>query len=557
MNFFNYHMLSILIFLPLAGALIVMCLPEKRRIEIRIISLAFSALALIIAIKLSISAKGSGYFEFEDALSWIPTLGISYRVGLDGVSLLMVLLTCILVPLAIACSWREIKRKVKAFHMLVLVLQTAMIGTFAAMDVFLFYVFWEAVLIPMYFIIGIWGSGNRIRSSIKFVIFTTLGSVIMLVAILYCQSKVGGFDLISWYGYKFAPHTQLWLFAAFAFAFAIKLPLVPFHTWLPDAHTDAPTGGSILLAGVLLKMGAYGFYRFAMPLFPIALSYFIPYLVILSVIAIIYGGLLALVQADVKRLIAYSSVAHMGFVMLGLAALDINAVQGAALQMFNHGITTGALFMMVGMLYGRTHTRMISDYGGSAKQMPLLATAFIVLAVASAGLPGLSTFVGEFMILLGSFQTQTYYSVVAVLGVIIAAAYMLWTVQRIFFGPERGVSTSNLKDLNIREHLMIAPVIAVILAVGVWPAPWLAKIDKSSQNFLKLAQHMAVSTADAPATPSMEIPKAVESVPPTEQYIEQHEEAVEVPPPPPSPAPRMPGRVELPELPPGVEDQGY
>jgi NADH-quinone oxidoreductase subunit M len=560
MNFIHTHILTLTAFLPLLGAIVVSFLPQKRRMEIRITSLAFSAITLILAIKLFLNFMGTGDFEFETAASWVPALGISYRVGVDGVSILMVLLTVILIPVVIGASWKEIKQRVKAFHILVLVLETAMIGTFISLDVFLFYIFWEAVLIPMYFLIGMWGSGNKVRSAIKFVIFTTLGSVIMLVGILYCQSKAGGtFDLIHWYAHVFTAKEQLWLFAAFGLAFAIKLPIPPLHTWLPDAHTDAPTGGSILLAGVLLKMGAYGFFRFAMPLFPLATSFFAPYLTILAVVAIIYGGLLALVQPDMKRLIAYSSVAHMGFVMLGFSALEQNAVQGAALQMFNHGITTGALFMMVGMMYGRTKTRMIADYGGTARTMPLLAVAFIVLALASAGLPAMSTFVGEFLVLLGSFQTRTYFTMVAMLGVIIAASYMLWLIQRVFFGPVKSASEMNPKDLNVREHLLVVPIIVIIIVMGVWPKPWLNKIEKSSQTFLFLARRADIAEAK-PA-------ESVDTVPPTEEFIEKQEggmgkipeveiplpkveepTAVDIPPPPP-----QEGDVKLPPLPAGLE----
>jgi NADH-quinone oxidoreductase subunit M len=537
MNFLNEHILTILIALPLVGAAAVACMPYRRRLEIRIVSISFAAATLILSVKLLTSFSGSGDFEFQHAFSWIPALGISYRVGVDGVSVLMILLTAILTPMAVGASWTEISRRVKEFHALILVLEAGLIGTFAALDVFLFYVFWEAVLIPMYFIIGIWGTGNRIRSSIKFVIFTSLGSVIMLVGILYYGHAAGGtFDLISWLAHPLAPKVQLWLFAAFAFAFAVKIPIVPLHTWLPDAHTDAPTAGSVLLAGVLLKMGAYGLYRFAMPLFPAAVAAATPYFLALAVVGIIYGGLLALMQDDFKRLIAYSSVAHMGFVVLGFFALDYNSVQGAAMQMFNHGVTTGALFMMAGMLYGRTRTRMIADYGGSARPMPLLAAAFIFLAIASAGLPGLSTFAGEFLILLGSFQTKTYYALAATFGIVIAAAYMLWLVQRVFFGPTKGVSEKNPDDMGVREHILIVPIVALIIVMGVWPKPWLGVIDGSNRNFLTLSQR---GTAIERAKP--------EQKPAPEPEFEPRPE---------SPPPTADGEVTLPPLPPGIESGG-
>lgn len=547
MNFINAHILTALIALPILGAVAVVCMPYRRRLEIRIVSLSIAAITLLLAVKLALSFTGSGDFEFQQAYPWIPALGISYRVGVDGVSLLMILLTAILTPLAIGSSWTEVSRRVKEFHALVLVLEAALIGTFAALDAFLFYVFWEVVLIPMYFIIGIWGSGNRIRSAIKFVIFTSLGSLIMLVGILYYSHAAGGtFDIIDWLAHPLAPKVQLWLFAAFAFAFAIKIPIVPLHTWLPDAHTDAPTAGSILLAGVLLKMGAYGLYRFAMPLFPAAVTIVTPYVLVLAVIGIIYGGLVALMQTDIKRLIAYSSVAHMGFVVLGLFALEYNAIQGAAMQMFNHGITTGALFMMAGMLYGRTGTRAIADYGGAARPMPLFATVFIVLAVASAGLPGLSTFVGEFLVLLGSFQTQTYYALAALFGVILAAAYLLWLVQRVFLGPVRGVIARNPDDLSVREHLLAMPLIALIIVMGIWPKPWLDLIGRSNQNFLTLTQRTAILQ---PATPVEEAMPEIETVPEIKTELEPELE------PELKPEPEPEKKVTLPPLPAGLDEE--
>lgn len=557
MNFLGEHILTLLIALPIVGAAVVACMPYRRRLEIRIVSMSIAVVTLVLSIKLLASFAGSGDFEFQHSYPWIPALGISYRVGVDGVSVLMILLAAILTPLAIGGSWTEISRRVKEFHVLILVLEAGLIGTFAALDVFLFYVFWEVVLIPMYFIIGIWGSGNRIRSAIKFVIFTSLGSVIMLVGILYYSHAAGGtFDLIAWLAHPLAPKVQLWLFAAFAFAFAVKIPIVPLHTWLPDAHTDAPTAGSILLAGVLLKMGAYGLYRFAMPLFPTAVAVAAPYVLVLAVVGIIYGGLVALVQTDIKRLIAYSSVAHMGFVVLGLFALEYNAVQGAAMQMFNHGITTGALFMMTGMLYGRTRSRAIADYGGGARPMPLLATAFIFLAIASAGLPGLSTFVGEFLILLGSFQTITYYALAATFGIIIAAAYLLWLVQRVFFGPTKGVVARNPDDLNVREHVLIVPIVALIIVMGVWPKPWLNLIDRSNQNLLTLSQRSPAIEEVRPTPAVQQEPEpTLELEPALEPELEPEPEPKPKPLPtiePQTIVPRENKEVKLPPLPAGI-----
>lgn len=494
------HILSIIALMPLAGAALIVCMPSRMKLEIRVTAIAASAATLILALALASTFAGTGDFEFGMALAWVPSLGISYRVGIDGISLAMILLTTILVPAAMAASWHEIDRRIKAFYALILVLETGLIGTFMALDAFLFYVFWEAVLIPMYFIIGVWGSGNRIRSAITFVIFTAAGSLVMLVAILYCSAAAGGtFDIVRWYGHPFAVREQMWLFAAFALAFAIKLPVIPLHTWLPDAHSDAPTAGSVLLAGVLLKMGAYGFLRFAMPLFPSAVLFYARPMMVLGAAAIIYAGLLALVQSDMKRLIAYSSVAHMGFVVLGLFALSPIAMQGAVIQLVTHGLITGGLFMMTGMIYGRTHTRAIADYGGAARAMPVLASCFIVLAIASAGLPGLAAFVGEFMVLLGAFQTRTFYAAAAIPGVIIAAVYMLRLVQRVFFGPCGTASARVSGDLDVREHLAVVPLIALVVLIGIWPQPLLGLIGRSTDNVLALSMR-GITTAPARMT---------------------------------------------------------
>jgi NADH-quinone oxidoreductase subunit M len=436
---------------------------------------------------------GSGDFEFVEFASWIPSVNINYYVGIDGVSALLILLTTFIVPIAILGSWNEINKRVKMFHVLILVLEVGMIGVFTALDVFLFYVFWEVVLIPMYFMIGVWGSGKRIRAAMKFVIYTMVGSVLMLAAILFASWKTGGsFNLLEWYQHNFAAGEQMWLFAAFALAFAIKVPFFPLHTWLPDAHTEAPTAGSVILAGVLLKLGTYGFFRFAMPLFPLAVVEFAPWMLALSVIGIVYGALVAMVQPDLKRLIAYSSVSHLGFVMLGLFALEPHAVQGAVLQMVNHGIATGGLFLCVGMIYSRRHSRLIADYGGIAKSMPLFTTVFIFISLASIGLPGLNGFVGEFLILLGSFQTEPIFASIAVLGVVLAAAYLLWAIARVFFGKLDKTANQALADLTWREGAVLAPLIILIIAFGVWPHPWLKKIENSSLAFLKLTKRAEI-----------------------------------------------------------------
>ncbi len=498
MNWIYAHLLTSIIFLPLVGLLVTLAIPSRYEKTIRVVSIVTSSFVLLLVGKLWGGFAGSGEFEFVEIASWIPSVQIFYRVGADGVSLLLMALTAFLVPISILASWREINRSVKAFHALILLLETGMLGVFASLDVFLFYVFWEVVLIPMYFLIGMWGSKDRIRAALKFFIFTMAGSVLMLAAILYSSNAAGGsFDVVAWYAHKFGLTEQFLLFGAFAVAFAIKVPMVPFHTWLPDAHTEAPTAGSVILAGVLLKMGTYGFYRFAMPLFPMAVIKFAPLMLTLSVIGIVYGGLVAMVQPDVKRLVAYSSISHLGFVMLGLFSLDPQAVEGAVLQMVNHGISTGALFLMVGMLYERRHTRMISDYGGVARTLPVLTAVFVLITFSSIGLPGLNNFVGEFMVLLGSFQTRTIYSAVSISGVVISAIYMLWMVQRVFFGEITNEENVKLPDLRVREYWVLAPIIILVFAIGVWPRPWITAIERSSNTFLGLTKRVEIFSPTA------------------------------------------------------------
>ena len=487
MDWIISHLLSTVIFLPLCGALLLLCIPARLEQLIKALSLVISLIAFVLALKMYLLLPGTGDFEFVELASWIPSLGISYRIGVDGTSAMLMLLSAFLVPITILGAWNDISSRVKTFHVFMLILASGMLGVFAALDVFLFYVFWEIVLIPMYFMIGIWGSGARIRAALKFVIYTMVGSVLMLAAILYVAAKLGGtFNLIDWYAGSFSHQEQMWLFAAFALAFAIKVPLFPLHTWLPDAHTEAPTAGSVILAGVLLKLGTYGFYRFAMPLFPDALLAFQPLFLTLAVIGIVYSALVALVQPDLKRLVAYSSVSHLGFVMLGLFSLNAAAVQGAVLQMVNHGLSTGGLFLLIGMLYSRRHTRLIAEYGGLSRSVPYLAVAFIFMSLASVGMPGLNGFVGEFLILLGTFQTKMPYAAVAVSGVVLAAAYMLWAIQRVFFGPLEKEENKSLRDMTFREYLVLLPLVALIFAIGVWPKPWLKKLEPSTRSFMTL-----------------------------------------------------------------------
>ena len=490
MDHLSSHIISLTVFLPLAGVAAVLAIPGRWRGAIRALAFLVSLATLALASLLFARVRGTGDFEIVELASWIPALGINYHVGIDGVSALLVLMTAVLVPVSILASWREIDRGVKAFHCLVLLLETGMLGVFAALDLFLFYVFWEAVLIPMIFIIGVWGSGGRIAAAVKFVIFTMVGSVLMLVAIIYMAGATGSFGLLASYAHRFTIPEQMWLFAGFAAAFAIKVPVIGLHTWLPDAHTEAPTAGSVLLAGVLLKMGTYGFMRFAMPLFPAAVAAYSDLFLVLAVTGIVAGALLAMVQPDLKRLIAYSSVSHMGFVMLGLFALERNAVAGAVMQMVNHGLTTGALFLVVGMLYARKKTRMISDFGGTARAMPAIAAAFIFMALSSMGLPGLNNFPGEFLVLLGSFQTRTVFSAIAISGVVLGAAYLLWAVARVFFGPLKHEEERRLSDLLPREYAVLLPIAALSVVIGVWPQGLLGKIWRSSDAFIALSRRV-------------------------------------------------------------------
>ncbi len=488
MHYFEAHILSITIFLPLIGIALLAFIPSHLKDVIRIIALTTSLVVLGLVAKIWFGFAGSGEFEFSEISTWIPSLNIYYRIGLDGVSLLMVLLTALLVPIAILGSWNEIQKQVKFFYVLILALECGLLGVFSSLDLFLFYIFWEVVLIPMYFLIGIWGTGNPVRSAVKFFIYTMLGSMLMLAAILYGASKTGGsFDLITWYGHTFAISQQIFMFVCLAIAFGIKIPIFPLHTWLPDAHTDAPTAGSVILAGLLLKMGAYGFYRLGLPLFPLAAAKFAPILLTLAVISIIYCALVAMVQPDMKRLIAYSSVSHLGFIVLGLFSCQPDAVNGAMLQMFNHGLSTAALFLLVGMLYERRGSRLIADYGGIARALPILAVFFIIVSMSSLGLPGLNNFVGEFLILLGSFQTQPVFALIALVGVVLVAVYMLWLVQKVFLGKLKDENFFKLPDITMREYWVLVPIIALIIAIGVWPKPWLAKIEKSTQNFISFS----------------------------------------------------------------------
>jgi NADH-quinone oxidoreductase subunit M len=477
-------MLSLVVFLPLAGALALLLVPNKDGSKNGLIRWgALGASLLSFASTLALWAQfdpAAPGFQMVERLSWVPSFGIDYLLGLDGISLMLVVLTGFLTPLALLCSWESVEEHVKAFSVLILALETAMIGVFLALDLFLFYVFWDAMLIPMYFLIGIWGYDQRVYAAVKFMLYTMAGSVLMLVAIIALavlhQQATGAytFDVTRLYELELAPSVQLWLCLAFVLAFAIKVPLFPLHTWLPDAHVQAPTAGSVILAGVLLKMGTYGLVRFAFPLFPEAAQQVAPWLGFLAVAGIVYGALVAMVQPDMKKLVAYSSVSHLGFVVLGISSMNVEGMQGAVYQMLAHGVSTGGLFIIVGMLSDRRHTRLIAEYGGLKSVMPRLVAVFLIITLSSIGLPGLNGFVGEFLTILGGFRWQPALAVVATTGVILSAVYMLWMFQRVNYGEVTNPKNASLPDLTPREWATIGPAVAMAIVMGVFPTVFLA-----------------------------------------------------------------------------------
>jgi NADH-quinone oxidoreductase subunit M len=497
----SLNLLSIVVFLPLAGALAAAFFPADEPGQQRTVALVTSLLTFFLSLGLWFgysTLPSAPEFQFETKVPWISSLGIGYHVGVDGVALLLVLLTTLLTPIVILSTFTAVKERVKEFMIALLVLESAMIGTFAALDLILFYVFWEAVLVPMYLLIGIWGSDNRLYATIKFFIYTFVASVLMLVAILYVSAHAGGtFDYVAVRdSLRLSPSAERWVFLAFAAAFAVKVPMFPFHTWLPDAHTEAPTAGSVILAGVLLKMGTFGFFRYALPLFPAAALHYRALIATLAVIGILYGALMCLVQKDMKRLVAYSSVSHMGFVMLGLMALTAEGLTGGVYQMLNHGVSTGALFLLVGLLYERRHTRAISEFGGVAKKVPWLASAFVVVTLSSIGLPGTNGFVGEFLVLSGTWVgrltgylfgrpvSAPWFAALAALGVILGAVYMLLLVERVFLGPLHNPKNAELKDLSVREWFVLLPLVILIGVMGFCPQPFLAPIHEPAVRLL-------------------------------------------------------------------------
>ena len=490
--------LNIITYIPLVGALLILFFVNKNNARlIRTLATATVAIDFLVSLYLWFgfdrAGTGDKLFQFRFTREWIPSLGVNYDFGVDGIAVLLILMTTFMGIVAVVSSYSAINHRQKEYYALLLMLQTGMIGTFCALDFFLFYVFWEIMLVPMYFIIGIWGGQRKLYAAIKFFLYTLAGSVLMLLSILALfffndggisflniqgLGNPGSFSVLQFHeiGHLIPPTLQFWIFLGFFFGFAIKVPMFPFHTWLPDAHVEAPTAGSIILAAVILKMGTYGFVRFALPILPDATRQLLVPIVVLALIGIIYGALVSLVQKDMKKLVAYSSVSHLGFVMLGLFALNPMGIRGSVIQMINHGISTGALFLLVGMVYERRHTRMIADYGGLAKQMPMYATLFLIAALSSMGLPALNGFIGEFTILLGVANSQAFgtiwYAVIAAVGIVLGAAYLLWLYQRVFWGPLDNPENAKLKDVNGRELGLMVALIVLMVWIGIYPKPF-------------------------------------------------------------------------------------
>ncbi len=520
--------LNIVTYTPLLGAAVILFFIRSDNPKmIRYAATIFATVDFIVSLFLwwgfDPKASGGRLFQFRFVRDWIPSLGVKYDFGIDGIALLLIVLTTFMGLIAIVSSFSAINFREKEYYVLLLLLQTGMIGAFCALDFFLFYVFWEVMLVPMYFIIGIWGGPRKLYAAIKFFLFTLAGSVLMLLSILalyffnddgipflHIRGLGNGytFSVLQYHniGHLIPPSLQFWIFLGFFFGFAIKVPMFPFHTWLPDAHTEAPTAGSIILAAVLLKMGTYGFVRFALPILPDATRQLILPIVVLSIIGIIYGALVTLVQKDMKRLIAYSSVSHLGFVMLGMFALNPMGLKGSVIQMINHGISTGALFLLVGIIYERRHSRDIADYGGLAKQMPMFATLFLIAALSSMGLPALNGFIGEFTILLGVANRNIWWAVFAAIGIVLGAAYLLWLYQRVFWGPLDNPANRTVRDLNRRELAMLVALSAVMVWIGIYPKPIFEVIEKPVEYVVRKVDPAYMNQ------PPMQYPAAVAEV---------------------------------------------
>jgi len=482
----TFPLLSVILFTPLVGALLLLFVNKRQERAIRWIANAFGMAGLVVSLPLwwRFELQDPGW-QFVERAPWIPSIGAEYFLGVDGFSTLMVLLTTLIGAIAILSSWTAITERVKEFYVCMLVLQTGMLGAFVSLDFLLFFLFWEVMLVPMYFLIGIWGSDRRLYSAIKFFLYTLVGSVVMLLGILalyfhyHTVTGVYSFDITKFHQLNLPFDLQWWIFLAFFLGFAIKVPMFPFHTWLPDAHTDAPTAGSVILAAILLKMGTYGFIRFSLPIMPEATRHFVPIMVGLSIVGIVYGALCAMAQHDWKRLVAYSSVSHLGMAMLGMFALTPVGVAGSIMQQINHGISTGALFMIVGIVYERRHTREISEYGGLSKVMPVYAAVFMVMTLSSIGLPALNGFIGELLILQGVFVVSKVWAAFAATGIVLGAAYMLWLYQRTMFGKIDNPKNERLADLSLREVATFVPLIALAVWIGLYPSPVLQRLDST------------------------------------------------------------------------------
>src|SRR3984893_2873304 len=490
------HLLSVILFAPLVGALLLLFIPRESQNLHRLAGNLFGVLGFVASLPLMIHFPvGSAGYEFKETADWIPSIGARYSLGADGISVLLVMLTTLLGMLAIASSWSAIQQRTKEYYIALLLLETGMLGVFLSLDFFLFYVFWEVMLVPMYFLIAVWGSERRLYAAIKFLLYTLAGSVIMLLAILALyfnyaktlpQGAIGTFDIPTLLAaaQQFPDSLKTWLFWGFFFAFAIKVPMFPFHPWLPDAHTEAPTAGSVILAGVLLKMGTYGFIRFSLPLLPqdpAARHKIVTIMLVVSVIGILYGALVCMMQKDMKKLIAYSSVSHLGFCTLGIFALTPHGLSGSVLQQINHGISTGALFLIVGVLYERRHTRLISEFGGLSTPMPNFAAVYMIATLSSLGLPLLNGFIGEFVILRGTYEIGPKYVAWAVIGIILGAAYLLWLYQRVMFGPVTNPANEHLADLNAREYATLIPLVVLAFWIGIYPKPLFRVLERPVQ----------------------------------------------------------------------------
>jgi len=491
------HILSIVWLTPLVGMFVLMFLPKENKHLIRLAANIIAFIGVLVSLPLVFWFDSSNPdFQFVERLTWIPALGVDYYLGIDGISLLLILLTTVVGFLSILSSWSAIEERVKEYYVFFLFLQAGMLGVFMALDLFLFYVFWEVMLVPMYFIIGIWGSTRRLYAAMKFFLYTLAGSVLMLLSILTLYFK--HYEQFGFYTFavdeliktNVAPELQIWLFWGFFLAFAIKVPMFPFHTWLPDAHTEAPTAGSVILAGILLKMGLYGLVRFSFPLLPDAVrdATTVQIVALLSIIAIIYGALVSLMQKDWKKLVAYSSVSHLGFCTLGLIALNPNGIAGGMLQGINHGISTPLLFLVVGVVYERRHTREIAEYGGLSNRMPVYTVIFAISMLASAGMPGLNGFIGEFTILRGALERNFWWAAFAVLGIVLGAAYLLWLFQRTMLGPINNPKNENLKDLNLREIAVMVPLVVWCFWIGLYPKPYFEILDKPVAKIVERVQ---------------------------------------------------------------------